>query len=85
VTSPEHFDLLISIAGRGVIEANGEKFAYAPAQAWLIPAALGAYQIVPQEHTELLRTYVPASLEEFAHQLIGLGVSKNQLAQLVHK
>jgi mannose-6-phosphate isomerase len=84
-TSLEHFDLLISIAGRGLIEANGEKLAYAPAQVWLIPAALGAYQIAPQERTELLRTYVPTNLEEFAHQLIGRGVSKNQLAQLVHK
>jgi mannose-6-phosphate isomerase len=85
MTSPEHFDLLISIAGHGTIEAGGETSAYAPAQAWLIPAALGAYQIAPRERTELLRTYIPTSLDEFAHRLIGLGLTKNQLAQLVHE
>jgi mannose-6-phosphate isomerase len=84
-TSPEHFDLLISIAGRGVIEANGEKFAYAPAQAWLIPAALGAYQIAPEERTEFLRTFVPCNLDEYARQLVERGVSESQVAHLVHK
>ncbi len=82
--SLEHFDLLICISGRGDFVAGGERFAYAPAQVWLIPAALGAYQITPQERTELLRTYVPASLDEFARELAGRGVSQSQLAQLVH-
>jgi len=85
MTSPEHFDLLISIAGRGLIDANGEKLAYAPAQVWLIPAALGAYQIVPQERTEFLRTYVPGSLDEYARQLNERGVGESQVAHLVHK
>ena len=84
-TSPEHFDLLISISGHGVIEANGEKIAYAPAQVWLIPAGLGAYQIAPQERTELLRTYVPGNLDEYARLLGERGVSESQLAHLVHK
>ncbi|HEY4742679.1 MAG TPA: class I mannose-6-phosphate isomerase [Candidatus Acidoferrales bacterium] len=84
-TSLEHFDLLISIAGSGAIEANGEKFAYAPAQVWLIPAALGTYQIVPQERTEILRTYVPASLDQYARHLRERGVNESQLAHLVHK
>jgi mannose-6-phosphate isomerase len=84
-TSPEHFDLLISIAGRGLIETGEEKIAYAPAQVWLMPAALGAYQIVPQERTEFLRTFVPGGLDEYVRQLGERGVSESQLTQLVHK
>ena len=83
--SREHFDLLISISGLGEFVAGGERFPYAPAQVWLIPAALGAYQIAPLERSEFLRTYVPATLDEFERELAGRGVSQSQLSQLVHK
>jgi mannose-6-phosphate isomerase len=59
VTSPENFDLLIFLEGQGYIEFAGGAEPYAPAQVWLVPAALGAYQLTPESRSTLLRTYVP--------------------------
>ena len=83
-TSRDHFDLLITIAGRGAIEANGEKIPYGPAQVWFVPAALGEYRIAAEARTELLRTYPPSSLEDFARGLAERGVNASQSARLVH-
>jgi mannose-6-phosphate isomerase len=83
-TSPEHFDLLIFLEGRGSIQWGGESVQYAPAQTWLLPAALGAYQLAPDEPTSLLRAYVPASLEEFARKLGAQGASDAELSRVVH-
>jgi mannose-6-phosphate isomerase len=58
-TSPEHFDLLIFLDGDGRIEFAGGTEHFAPAQVWLLPAALGAYHIAPHSQTTLLHTYVP--------------------------
>jgi mannose-6-phosphate isomerase len=57
--SPEHFDLLIFIEGNGTIHSNGGDAEYAPAQAWMLPAALGEYQLAPKVATALLRTWAP--------------------------
>ncbi|MBZ5643062.1 MAG: class I mannose-6-phosphate isomerase [Acidobacteriia bacterium] len=59
VTSPENFDLLIFLDGRGRIEFEGGVEQYAPSQVWLVPAALGAYHLAPESPSTLLRTYVP--------------------------
>jgi mannose-6-phosphate isomerase len=83
-TSPEHFDLLIFLEGRGLIHWGGESVEYAPAQTWLLPAALGTYHLRPQERTSLLRAYVPASLEEFARNLSAQGASDAELSRVVH-
>jgi mannose-6-phosphate isomerase len=58
-TSPEHFDLLIFLAGAGRIEFAGGAESFAPAQVWLLPAALGDYHLAPSSETTLLRAYVP--------------------------
>jgi len=83
-TSPEHFDLLTFLEGRGAIQWDGESVEYAPAQTWLLPAALGAYHLAPVERTSLLRAYVPASLDEFASKLAAQGVSETALSHLVY-
>jgi mannose-6-phosphate isomerase len=84
-SSRPHFDLLVTLSGDGDFESGGEKFPYAPAQAWLIPAALGEYRIAPRERTELLRTYVPANVEEVERELAARGLSESQIAQLLHR
>jgi mannose-6-phosphate isomerase len=84
VTSPEHFDLLTFLEGRGAIRWGGESVEYAPAQTWLLPAALGAYHLAPRERTSLLRAYVPASLDVFASKLAAQGVSETALSHLVY-
>jgi mannose-6-phosphate isomerase len=83
-TSPEHFDLLIFLEGRGAIQWGDESVEYAPAQTWLLPAALGSYHLEPRERTALLRAYVPASLDEFARQLAAQGVSETALSRVVY-
>ena len=83
-TSPEHFDLLTFLEGRGAIQWDGESVEYAPAQTWLLPAALGAYHLTPRERTSLLRAYVPASLDEFASKLAAQGVSESALSRVVY-
>jgi mannose-6-phosphate isomerase len=83
-TSPEHFDLLIFLGGRGSIRWGDESVEYAPAQTWLLPAALGAYHLAPGEQTSLLRAYVPASLDEFARKLAAQGISEAALSRVVY-
>jgi mannose-6-phosphate isomerase len=83
-TSPEHFELLIILEGRGSIQWGGESVEYAPAQTWLLPAALGAYQLTPREKTSALRAYVPAPFDDVARKLAAEGVSKSDLARLVY-
>ncbi len=83
VTSPEQFELLIFLGGSGRIEWNEGVELFAPAQVWLLPAALGAYQIVPDFPTTLLRTYVP-DLHNFVQRLADEHVAEEAWARVVH-
>ncbi len=83
VTQPEHFDLLITLAGRGQIEAGGATAEYGPAQVWLLPAAMGAYQLAPAAPTTLLRTYVP-DVNEFARRLAEQRIEEAAWSRLVY-
>lgn len=84
VTSAEHFELLIFLEGRGHIRWGTEQAAYAPAQMWLIPAALGKFELVPKGSTSLLRTYVPGVLNNLKENLAERGVSDAEWLRLVH-
>lgn len=64
--SREHFDVLIFLEGNGTVRWGDNREAYGPAQVWLIPAALGTYELSPDARkagagprTSLLRTYFP--------------------------
>jgi mannose-6-phosphate isomerase len=83
-TSLKHFDLLIFLEGRGSIHWGSASVDYAPAQTWLVPAALGAYQLNPAGRTTLLRTYVPTHIDEFARKLADQGVSESAWSRLVY-
>ena len=83
VTSLEHFDLLIFLEGTGRIEFAGRGESYAPAEVWLLPAALGAYQIVPESPSTLLRTYVP-DLHGFVKRLTDGRVEESAWSRVVH-
>jgi mannose-6-phosphate isomerase len=80
----EHFDLLVFLEGSGAIECHREHFDYAPAQAWMIPAALGAYETSPCSRTSLLRTYVPADMNEFVRRLEERGAKKDAWSKLIY-
>jgi mannose-6-phosphate isomerase len=83
VTSPEHFDLLIFLDGNGRIEFAHGAESYAPAQVWMLPASLGAYQLAPESPSTLLRTYVP-DLQGFVQRLSEEHVAEAEWARVVH-
>lgn len=60
-TRRERFELLIVLEGSGHIEAVGERAGYGRGQAWLLPAALGAYRLAPSAPSAALRSFVPAT------------------------
>jgi len=80
----ERFELFIFLQGRGQLHWGGERAAYLPAQAWLIPAALGRLRLAPETPTSLLRTYVPGDLGELKRRLMERGVTEPQWLSLVH-
>jgi mannose-6-phosphate isomerase class I len=83
VTSPENFELLIFLEGKGRIEFAGGAEPYAPAQVWLVPAALGAYQLEPESPSTLLRTYVP-DLTGFVQHMNEEHVEEAAWSRVVH-
>ncbi len=83
-TTGDHFDLFIVLEGRGHFESGGGEAAYVPAQVWLMPAALGAYQIAPASRTVLLRTYVPKSVQDFAQRLADQRIPESAWSRLVY-
>lgn len=84
-TSREHFDLLIFLDGNGSIQWGGHSMNYAPMQAWMLPAALGAFDLAPESPTALLRSYVPGDLDAVARELAEQGVPQAALSRLVHR
>ncbi len=83
VTSPEHFDLLIFLEGNGRIEFSDGTLPFGPAQVWLLPAALGGYQLAPDSATMLLRAYVP-DLNGFVQRLSDERIAEAEWSRVVH-
>ena len=83
-SSPEHFDIVIFLEGRGDISWGGERAAYAPAQVWIIPAALGKFELAPENRTMLLRTFAPGDLGKLNRDFHSQGISEEQWARLAH-
>jgi len=83
--SSERFELLIFLEGRGDLCWGAQSAAYLPAEVWLLPAALGRLELVPEAPTSLLRTFVPGDLGELRRRLAERGVSQAQWLSLVHR
>lgn len=83
-SSHEHFDLMIFLEGSGRFEWSDGIAEYSQAQTWMIPAALGTYEISPNSRTSLLRTYVPTDMGEFAGRLEERGVDRSRWSRLVY-
>jgi len=82
--SAERFELLIFLQGRGHIGWGAQETAYLPAQVWLIPAALGKLELVPEAPTSLLRTYVPGDLGALKRRLAQRGMTDAEWRSLLH-
>lgn len=83
-TSRGHFDLLIILEGEGAIRFGGQRIPYGPAQVWMLPAALGSYELAPDRGTSLLKTHVPPDLDEVSRALAGEGIAESARNRLVH-
>jgi mannose-6-phosphate isomerase len=84
-TSLERFEMLVFLEGGGRIGWSDKQAGYGPAQAWLLPAALGAYQLEPDSETTLLRTYVPDDLNRLARDWRQRGVAEEATRRLIHR
>jgi mannose-6-phosphate isomerase len=82
-TSPEHFDLLIFLEGKGRIEFSDGTESFGPADVWLLPAALGAYHLTADSPTTLLRAYVP-DLNGFVQRLSEERITEAAWSRVVH-
>lgn len=82
-TSPEHFDVLIFLSGSGRIEFPDGSENYKPAEATLLPAALGKYHLLPDSPTVLLRAYVP-DLREIERRFARERIDEVQWMRVIH-
>jgi mannose-6-phosphate isomerase len=83
-TCPDRFELLVPLQGHGRIHWRSESMPYGPGEAWMLPAALGEYDLSAQAPTKLLRTYVP-DLEQLSRELEGQGFSESQRSAVLRQ
>ena|SRR5215469_1392340 len=83
-SSRERWELVIFLAGCGEIRWAAERARYAPAEVWLIPAALGKFRLAPDGDTSVLRTYVPGDLHQLKRDYAARGVNEEQWLRLLH-
>lgn len=83
-SSGEHFEILTTLQGSGQFRWATGRVEYRPAQAWLIPAALGKFEVRPNAQTSILRTYPPASLEAVRRDLAVANLTEPEISRLVH-
>lgn len=81
-TEPEHFELWVTLSGRGKITWSSDSMSYAPGDIAFIPAALAQWRIEPEVETKMVHTYVP-DLEIYRQQLVAAGVSAEDAARVI--
>lgn len=79
---PEYFELLIFLDGAGNLRWVAGSAPYHRAEAWLIPAGLGACELSPAGTTQLLRSYVP-NLKKVAQTMEAQGIDERARAQVL--
>ena len=83
-TCPDRFELLVPIEGHGRIHWRSESMPYLPGEAWVLPAALGEFQLAAQSATKLLRTYVP-DLEQLSRELAENRLNESQRSAILRQ
>jgi mannose-6-phosphate isomerase len=81
-SDPAHFELLVILSGRGIIQWNGGSCSYRQGECRFIPANLGEFSVVPESPTSILCTYVPAIIT-LRNDLSRLGVPNAELEQVL--
>lgn len=80
---PSHFDLLIVLAGDGILSAPDFGFPCSAGDCWFLPANLGEYRFAPIDGSAtLIRTYAP-NLAALREELYQAGIAKTVVANVV--
>jgi mannose-6-phosphate isomerase len=81
-SDPAHFELLVILSGRGTIQWTGGSRPYQQGECWFIPANLGAFSVLTESPTSILRTYVP-NITALRNDLSRDGVPNSALEQVL--
>jgi mannose-6-phosphate isomerase len=81
-SDPAHFELLVILSGRGIIQRSGGSCRYLRGECWFVPANLGEFSVAPESPTSVLRTYVP-NISAMRNQLSRIGVPNSALEQVL--
>jgi mannose-6-phosphate isomerase len=84
-TSRERFELLIVLAGSGRIEHGAAHVRFAPAEIWLLPAALGSYRLAPDASATVLRAFVPDIEKDVAERLRSRGIPDAEFSRILFR
>lgn len=76
------FNLLVVLSGNGDLRWENDRARYGRGECWFVPAALREYDIIPDDQTELLRTFVP-DLDSLRKNLRSLGIAESRIADTV--
>lgn len=80
---PSHFELLIVLAGDGILSAPDFAFPCSAGECWFLPANLGEYRFAPIDGSAtLIRTYAP-NLAALREELYQAGIAKTVVANVV--
>lgn len=80
--TPEHFELVIILEGRGNLGWPSSAARYQAGECWLLPASLPSASLHALQPTIIIRTYVP-DLVELQTSLHNVGVSASAISQTV--
>ncbi|GAC1625553.1 MAG: class I mannose-6-phosphate isomerase [Candidatus Acidiferrum sp.] len=80
-SAADHFEIFVILSGTGILQWKGGEQQYQAGECWLIPAALGQFELKPKENSSLIRTYVP-DLPALRDELRREGISEMKLASV---
>jgi mannose-6-phosphate isomerase len=76
------FNLLVFLSGSGKMRWDGGKTQYWPGECWFMPASLKSYELLPEDETSLIRTFVP-DLNALISNLRVLGIADGKISDLI--
>jgi mannose-6-phosphate isomerase len=79
----ERVEVLSVLEGEGQVETAAGWLGYGAGDTWLIPPATGAYRLLPQETTRLLKFYLPDLEKDFRQPLTKRGVHAARIKKIV--
>jgi mannose-6-phosphate isomerase len=76
------FNLLSFLSGSGTMRWDGGKAQYGTGECWFMPASLKSYELIPEDETTLIRTFMP-DLNALRGNLRMLGIAEGKIADML--